>query len=65
MREIAEQQENIGAAIRIFNQNVESFNNGIEIFPNSLVNSMLNKKSKLNTFNDTEAEAGFDYKPNF
>lgn len=65
MREIAEQQENIGAAIRIFNQNVEAFNNGIEIFPNSMVNSLLNKKSKLNTFNDTEAEAGFDYKPNF
>ena len=65
MREITEQQENIGAAIRIFNQNVEAFNNGIEVFPNSLVNSLLNKKVKLNTFNDSEAEAGFDYKPNF
>ncbi|MDP5029919.1 LemA family protein [Paraglaciecola sp.] len=65
MREIAEQQENIGAAIRIFNQNVEAFNNGIEMFPHSLVNSLLNKKSTLHTFNDSEAEAGFDYKPNF
>ncbi|VFS46490.1 LemA family protein [Budvicia aquatica] len=33
MAEITEQQENIGAAIRIFNQNVEAFNNGIEVFP--------------------------------
>lgn len=65
MREIAEQQENIGAAIRIFNQNVEAFNNGIEMFPNSVVNNLLNKKTKLNTFSDNEAEAGFDYKPNF
>lgn len=47
MREITDQQENIGAAIRIFNQNVEDFNNGIEVFPNSLVNSMLNHKEKI------------------
>ncbi|MBL1235187.1 MAG: LemA family protein [Rhodobiaceae bacterium] len=65
MREVAEQQENVGAAIRIFNQNVEDFNNGIEQFPNSLINSMLNKKDKLNVFRDEEAESGFDYKPNF
>lgn len=65
MREIAEQQENVGAAIRIFNQNVEDFNNGIEQFPNSVINNMLNKKEKLNTFRDEEAESGFEYKPNF
>ncbi len=62
MREIAEQQENIGAAIRIFNQNVEDFNNGIEVFPNSLVNSLLNKKTRVIPFHDSEAEAGFEYK---
>ena len=62
MREIAEQQENIGAAIRIFNQNVEDFNNGIEVFPNSLVNAMLNKKTRVTPFHDSEAEAGFEYK---
>lgn len=65
MREITEQQENIGAAIRIFNQNVEAFNNGIEVFPNAFINSLLNKKHKLNTFNDAQAASGFDYKPNF
>lgn len=47
MREIAEQQENTGAAIRIFNQNVEYFNNGIQVCPNSLVNASLNKKAGL------------------
>jgi LemA protein len=62
MREIAEQQENIGAAIRIFNQNVKDFNNGIEVFPNSLVNSLLNKKTRVTPFHDSEAEAGFEYK---
>ena len=64
MREITDQQDNIGAAIRIFNQNVEDFNNGIEVFPNSLVNGMLNRKEKVATFSDSEAEQGFEYKPN-
>lgn len=64
MREIAEQQDNIAAAIRIFNQNVEDFNNTIQVFPNSLVNSVFNKKSKLQTFTDSEAQDGFEYKPN-
>lgn len=65
MKEIAEQQENIGAALRIFNQNVEAFNSGIEVFPNNLVNSMLNKEQLIAVFYDDEASAGFDYKPNF
>lgn len=65
MREITEQQENIGASIRIFNQNVEDFNNGIEVFPNSMVNSMLNQKRKIVPFTEPEAEKGFEYKPNF
>ncbi|KUM53409.1 LemA family protein [Rheinheimera sp. EpRS3] len=61
MREISNQQENIGAAIRIFNQNVEDFNNGIETFPNSLVNQQFNRKQKIQTFTDSEAEQGFEY----
>ncbi len=63
MAEITEQQENIGAAIRIFNQNVESFNNGIEVFPNSMINSWFNKKRKLQTFSDSVAQGGFEYTP--
>ncbi|MCH1923512.1 LemA family protein [Shewanella sp. C32] len=65
MREITEQQDNIGAAIRIFNRNVEQFNNGIQIFPNSIVNSMFTHKHTLQVFDDSEAAAGFEYKPNF
>ncbi len=64
MAEISEQQEQIGAAIRIFNANVEDFNNAIEMFPGSLVNSMLCRKQRLQSFQDNEAQSGFDYKPN-
>lgn len=64
MTEITEQQENVGAAVRIFNRNVEEFNNGIETFPNSLVNGLFNKKKKLDTFSDSQAESGFEYRPN-
>lgn len=64
MREITEQQEHIGAAIRIFNYNVEQFNNGIQNFPSNMVNGMINKEVEVNTFSDAEAQAGFEYKPN-
>lgn len=64
MQEIAEQQENIGAAIRIFNQNVEDFNNGIEVFPNSLINDWFNRKQKVAVFTDAEAQSEFEYSPN-
>lgn len=64
MREITEQQEHIGAAIRIFNYNVEQFNNGIQNFPANIVNGTLNKESQINTFSDTEAQSGFEYRPN-
>lgn len=64
MAEISEQQEQVGAAIRIFNRNVEEFNNGIQMFPSSIVNAMFNKKQPIKAFSDAEAQAGFDYKPN-
>jgi len=64
MAEISEQQEQVGAAIRIFNRNVEEFNNGIQMFPGSLVNAMFNHKPPINSFTDAEAQAGFAYKPN-
>ncbi|MGH8333522.1 MAG: LemA family protein [Pseudomonas fluorescens] len=65
MREITEQQENIGAAITIFNGAVEVFNNSIQMFPNSFVNGCLNKKSVIIPFSDSQASAAFEYKPNF
>ena len=64
MAEISEQQEQVGAAIRIFNGNVEDFNNAIQMFPNSLVNSLLCRKQPITSFSDSEAPAGFDYRPN-
>ncbi|MCL1038512.1 LemA family protein [Shewanella corallii] len=64
MAEISEQQEQVGAAIRIFNANVEDFNNAIEMFPGSMVNNMFAHKQKLKSFTDSEAQAGFEYKPN-
>ncbi|GLQ30821.1 LemA family protein [Litoribrevibacter albus] len=64
MAEISEQQSQIGAAIRIFNGNVEDFNNAIEMFPGSLVNGMLCRKQKIQSFQDSEAQSGFEYKPN-
>lgn len=64
MREITEQQEQIGASIRIFNYNVEAFNNGIQNFPSNMVNATLNKEQEVTTFNDSQASEGFEYKPN-
>lgn len=64
MNEIAEQQEEVGAAIRIFNRNVEIMNNSIEEFPNSLINSVLNKQPRIDSFSDSKSEANFEFKPN-
>lgn len=63
MKEIVEQQENITAAIRILNQNIEIFNNHIEIFPNVLVNSLINKKKKFESFSDSNAQKEYEYNP--
>lgn len=63
MREIAEQQDQIGAAIRIFNFNVEVFNNGIQNFPANMVNGTLNREQEVATFSDSQAQEGFEYRP--
>ncbi|WP_374294993.1 LemA family protein [Acinetobacter sp.] len=65
MHEITDQNENVGAAISIFNRNVEHFNNSIQIFPNNVVNSMSLNKKPLKPFQDRVMDIGFDYKPNF
>ena len=65
MNEITNQNENVGAAISIFNRNVEHFNNSIQIFPNNLVNGMTLNKKALKPFNDRLQDSNFDYKPNF
>ncbi|MEB5526693.1 LemA family protein [Vibrio cholerae] len=65
MSEIADQEENVGASIRIYNSNVKAHNTGIEVFPNNFVNSKITKKKLVNEFSDSTASASFEYKPNF
>ncbi|QCU89695.1 LemA family protein [Thiomicrorhabdus sediminis] len=65
MHEVTKQEENVGAAIRIFNSNVEEFNAFIGMFPMNLVNGFLNKEQALNIFEDSTAASAFEYKPNF
>lgn len=64
MKEIATQQENIGAAITIFNKNVEEFNNSIETFPGHIINTHINKQHKIEPFVDQKAVDAFEYKLN-
>ena len=65
MNEIEEQNENVGAAITIFNRNVELFNNQIQIFPHNIINTMTVGKKAIRPFRDTAAMQNFDYRPNF
>ena len=61
MHQIAKQQENVAAAIAIFNKNVEEFNNGIQTFPGHIVNNYLNKQRKIEPFSDEKASDAFEY----
>lgn len=65
MDEIQQQNENVGAAITIFNRNVEEFNNIIQIFPNNMINTMTLAKQPIRPFSDNVVTQNFDYKPNF
>jgi hypothetical protein len=65
MDDIQEQNENVGAAITIFNRNVELFNNQIEVFPNNLINTLTLSKKAIRPFKDNLATENFDYKPIF
>ena len=65
MDDIQEQNENVGAAISIFNRNVEAFNNNIQIFPNNLMSSVTLSKKTIRPFSDSSAMQNFDYRPNF
>ena len=65
MNEIEEQNENVGAAITIFNRNVELFNNYIQVFPNNIINTLTLSKKAIRPFRDHAATQNFDYRPNF
>lgn len=65
MEEIQQQNENVGAAITIFNRNVEEFNNTIQVFPNNLINTLTLSKKPIRPFSDPILLKNFDYRPNF
>ncbi|EXB34696.1 lemA family protein [Acinetobacter sp. 1461402] len=65
MNEIDEQNENVSAAISIFNRNVELFNNHIQIFPNNMINTLTTGKKAIRPFRDQSTLQNFDYRPNF
>ena len=65
MNEIEEQNENVGAAITIFNRNVELFNNHIQVFPNNIINTMTLGKKTIRPFRDNAVTQSFDHRPNF
>lgn len=63
MKAAEEQEEQVGAGIRIFNSNVQGFNTGIEVFPNNLVNKFFTRKKRVCEFTDTTISASFEYSP--
>jgi len=65
MRELSEAEENIAAAIVIFNGTVQGFNDRIQEFPGNLVNSWFNRERPLETFTDSAAQSEFEYRPTF
>lgn len=65
MKEITEAEQNIGAAIRIFNAGVQEFNNAIQTFPGSWVNSKFNKQQVMTEFTDSGAQTNIEHVPNF
>lgn len=64
MTQISAQNENVGAAISIYNRNVELFNSGIETFPDNLVNSVLAHKIHIEEFRDAVPPRNIEYRPN-
>lgn len=63
--EISEQEDNVGAAIRIYNSNVATFNTAIEVFPNSLINNIMTKKNPAMPFDHEESANAIGFKPSF
>lgn len=56
MQEISLKQEEIIAAIAVFNGNIEAFNNSIQTFPGNIVNKWINKKNKRIPYLHAESE---------
>lgn len=65
MNEIKEQNENVGAAIAIYNRNTETFNTYIESFPINGANALLARKKRIVEYSNLVAAENIGYKPNF
>ena len=65
MRELSEAEENIAAAIVIFNSTVQGFNDRLQKFPGNLVNARFNRERPLETFTDSAAQSAIEYQPTF
>ncbi|WP_052380100.1 MULTISPECIES: LemA family protein [unclassified Pseudoalteromonas] len=65
MAQVAEKNENVAAAITIYNRGVEQFNNSIEMVPLNIVNAIFVNKSKLTCFHQSNTVESYDYKPDF
>lgn len=63
MEEITEQQENVGASLRIFNSNVNIHNSKIQSFPTNIVNGTLNKRQPVSMFDNQEASQSIGFSP--
>lgn len=65
MSEISDKNDNVAAALTIYNRAVEHFNNSIQMVPFNLVNSTFAKKEPLENFHQSGTVEDYDYKPNF
>nr|WP_267963433.1 LemA family protein [Halomonas sp. MCCC 1A11062] len=64
MRELSKLEDNLAAALRLFNAQVAAFNSRIETFPSNLVNAISPCRSRIQVFFDSEASSSFEYRPN-
>lgn len=62
MKELSEVEDNVAAAISVFNASVQDFNNSIQEFPGNIVNGNLNHEKPVKPFHDSAAESGLEYK---
>lgn len=65
LAEISDKNENVAAAITIYNRGVEQFNNAIEMLPLNIVNGLFTRKDKLEVFVHCGLVDDYKYKPNF
>ena len=65
MDEISDKNENVAAAITLYNRSVEHFNNSLQMVPYNIVNKFFARKEALENFHQSGTVEEYDYKPNF